>query len=43
MFQKQPAEVYDKKVILKISKNLHKNTWAGVSFLIKLNVLGLQI
>ena len=43
MFQKQPPEVYYKKVILKILQNLQKNTWVEVSFLIKLQVSGLQL
>ena len=42
MFQKQPSEVFYKKVILKISQNLQKNTWVEVSFLIKLKASGLQ-
>ena len=40
--QKQSPEVYDKKDILKISQNSRENTCAGISFLIKLQVLGLQ-
>ena len=43
MFEKQPLEVFHKKVILKISQNLQKNTWLGVSFSIKLQVSDLQL
>ena len=43
MLQKQPLEAFYKKVILKISQNLQKNTWVGVSFLTKLHVSGLQL
>ena len=41
--QKQPQEVFYKKVFLKISQNSQENTCAGVSFLIKLQVPRLQI
>ena len=32
MFQKQPPELLYKKVFVKISQNLQKNTWVGVFF-----------
>ena len=32
-----------KKMILKFSQNLQKNTWGGVTSLIKLQVSGLQL
>ena len=32
LFQKHTLEVLHKKVILKISQKLQKNTWDGVSF-----------
>ena len=43
MFQKQSSEVSHKKVILKISQKLQKNTQLGGSLLTKLQVLGLQL
>ena len=36
-------EVYCKKVFLEISKNPQENTYASVSFLIKLHASGLQL
>ena len=36
--QKQPPEVFHKKMLLKIIQNSHKNTCIGVSFLIKLKL-----
>ena len=43
MFKKQPLEVLYKKVILKISQNLQKNTGDGVSSVIELQVPDLQL
>ena len=43
MLRKQSPEVFHKKVILKMSQNLQKNTWVGVSFLIKSQVSDLQL
>ena len=41
--QKQPLEVFCKKVFLKISQNSQENTCARVPFLIKLQTPGLQL
>ena len=44
MIQKQPLEVFcKKKVSLEISQNSQENTCARVSFLMKLQVSGLQL
>ena len=43
-WQKQPPEVFKKKkkVFLKMLRNLQKNNWASVSFLIKLQAVGVS-
>ena len=43
VFLKQPPEVFYKKVFLKLSQNSHENVCVGVSVLIKLQALGLQL
>ena len=35
--------MFHEKVVLKISQNLHKNTWVVVSFLIKSQISSLQL
>ena len=42
-FQKQPPEVFYKKVFLEISQNSQENTCTRVSLLIKLQVWGQQL
>ena len=42
--QKQPPEVFCKKqMFLKISQNSQENTYVRVSFLVRLQALGLQL
>ena len=41
--QKQPSEGFFKKVLREISQNSQENISAGISFMIKLNSVDLQL